>query len=133
MLPNPYRSLRHPLRFQPRSVTDKYPWRQGLPAEWEDAIAAPLVFEIQREYEIIATRVIGRDANNLACYCKYSYALSELYCDDDDVFYEATASAVELSAWRIQDCRWLVRRIFVARDDCKGTELSYYLSEKMPS
>ena len=120
-------------RLRSSAETATHPRHRGLPAHWGDSVVAPLVFEVQREYEIPAARIIGRDEDDLSCYCAYSYSLPELCCDDDDVFYEAAVYAEELCAWRLRDGRWLVRRIVLTRDDEEeSAEASYCLSEAMP-
>jgi hypothetical protein len=130
-MPNRDADLQPP-KWRQRSETDAHPWRQGLPKAWQDQVVAPLVFEIQREYEVAASRVIGRDEDAACCYCAYSYSLTELCCDDGDVLFEAAAYAEELSAWRLHDGRWLIRRTFNTRDDCGHARPFYCLSEKMP-
>jgi hypothetical protein len=98
-----------------------------------DLVVVPRVFEIQREYEVAAARVIGRDDSAAPCFCAYSYRSTKLCCDDNDVFYEATIYCEELSAWRLRDGRWLSWRLVVTGDDDgEKAGVRYALSEKMP-
>jgi hypothetical protein len=115
-----------------RDTPEAHLWCEGLPKEWQEQVIAPLVFEIQREYEVAARRVIGKDEDDAPCYCDYRYALTELCCDDADVFFEAPTYAEELTAWRLRDTRWLIRRRIITRDDCESARAFYCLSENMP-
>jgi hypothetical protein len=115
-----------------RSKINAHRWNQGLPANWEYLVIVPLVFEIQREYEVAATRVIGQDTGGASCYCSYHYIRTELGYNDDDVLYEAVVYAEEQSGWRLSDGRWLVRRSLATRDDCENPRVDFCLSEKMP-
>lgn len=115
-----------------RLETDTHPWRQGLPESWFERVVEPLVFEIQREYEVAAARVIGHDETNTPCYCAYTYALTDLCCEDDDVLYETVIYAEERLAWRLQDGRWLIRHAVSAPEDCGHSRTCLSIADAMP-
>jgi hypothetical protein len=105
-------------------------WRQNLPREWQEMVVAPLQLDSQRDYEMAAERVIGRDEDDEPCYCVYRYIVTETRSDDDEEFYQIAAYAESLSAWRLRDGRWLIHRL-IARDGEPGTGF-YSFSETMP-
>ncbi|WP_374328304.1 hypothetical protein [Azonexus sp.] len=85
-------------------------WLRLLPAEWRDAVDAPLYFRRYREYEILAERTIGYDEDARPCFITHQFALTRLLSDDDEEFYESVSLAEEMTAWRLHDGRWLVLR-----------------------
>lgn len=86
-------------------------WDALLPAEWRDAVEAPLYFRSYSEYEIYAQRSVGYDADDQPCFTTYRFALTRLVMDDDEEFYEEISRSEQLAAWRLRDERWLVFRI----------------------
>ncbi|MGB0126017.1 MAG: hypothetical protein WBP72_00165 [Rhodocyclaceae bacterium] len=92
----------------------------------------PLRFEIQREYEVAAARVIGRDERDMPCYCAYTYTLTQLYCEDDDVLYVTVVYAEERVAWRLRTGQWLIRHAVAAHEDCAHSSTSLFFADSMP-
>lgn len=82
-------------------------WHNELPAEWQAQVVAPVRFEIAQEHDVLADRVDGWDAAQQPCYLAQRYVLTELRTDDDESFYEAPVYIETLTAWRLQDNRWL--------------------------
>lgn len=104
-LPQPDQQRR--LAGDPEATVD---WLRLLPAEWRDAIDAPLYFRHYREYEMLAERTIGYDEDARPCFITHQFTLTRLMSDDDEEFYESVALAEEMTAWRLHDGRWLVLR-----------------------
>jgi hypothetical protein len=107
-------------------------WQQGLPAEWRAEAIAPLRFIIHCEYEMPASRTLGYDKDDLACYHHHAFALGEPRSDDDEEFYEALIHGENVHAWRLRDQRWLVWRVVRKEGDCRGNRGCYSFSERMP-
>lgn len=105
-------------------------WREGLPAEWLHAVVPPLALETYRDYELAAQRTVGRDEDDAPCYCAWCFVMTETRSDDDEDYYQLVAYAEALSAWRLRDGRWLIRRT-VSRDGDGGRPF-YSLADSMP-
>lgn len=118
--------------WQQPAESTHHPWRNGLPGCWLEKVVQPSGFEIQREYEVAAARVLGHDANDIPCFCAYSYALTQLCCEDDDVLYEIVVYAEERVGWRLTDGRWLIRHAVSATEDCDHSRSWLTLSDAMP-
>jgi len=106
-------------------------WNRHLPADWSDAIDAPLYFRHHHEYEIAARRSLGYDADDQPCFITHRYVLTRLATDDDEEFYEETLFSEELHAWRLRDERWLVYRIHQV-GHCNSPRGFYAIHPDMP-
>jgi hypothetical protein len=82
-------------------------WQNELPAQWLAQVVAPVRFEVAQEHEVLADRVEGWDAAQQPCYLAHRYVRTQLRTDDDESFYEAPVYIETLTAWRLQDGRWL--------------------------
>jgi len=107
-------------------------WTQELPATLQGLVVAPTRFDVQSDYEMLAEHTRGCDAANAPCYSAFRFVLTQLRCDDDEVFYEAPVYAESLTAWRLVDARWLVCRTVVGHFDCGQAQTSYSISDAMP-
>lgn len=107
-------------------------WTDELPAALLALVVAPTRFDVQSDYEMLARHTRGSDAANAPCYSAFRYVLTQLRCDDDEVFYEAPVYAESLTAWRLVDTRWLVCRTVVGHFDCAQAQTSYSISDAMP-
>lgn len=107
------------------------PWDVHLPAEWRDAVDAPLHFRSYSEYEMYARRAIGYDADDQPCFTTYSFALTRLVSDDDDEFYEEISCSELLAAWRLRDERWLIFRQ-TSSGQSESARGFYAISPNMP-
>ncbi|WP_153110718.1 hypothetical protein [Propionivibrio limicola] len=107
-------------------------WRHTLPAEWRDAVVAPLEFSVHRDYETAACRVLGFDEDGDACYYRHTYLLKSVCSDDGEEFYEAVVYGEEVKGWRLRDGRWLLWRVFHEDGDCHGNRGFYSFSEDFP-
>lgn len=102
-----------------------WPWREGLPVQWQDAVVVPLGFRRHRDYKAAARRVLGLDENGEPCYCHHQYRVNALRSDDDEDFYEETLYLESGTSWRLRDGRWLnYRRV--------GGRGFFSFSEEMP-
>lgn len=107
------------------------PWDARLPASWSSQVRAPRRFEVFREPELAAERCFGYDAKQVACYYAHSYCIDELRSDDDEEFYLCTLYGETLTAWLLDDGRWLIHRI--VRTDEHGEGRAFYsFSQNMP-
>jgi hypothetical protein len=106
-------------------------WNAHLPAEWHDAVDAPLYFHCYREYEMHARRAVGYDTDDQPCFTTYSFALTRLVSNDDEEFYEEISCSELLAAWRLRDERWLIFRQ-VRSDQCEPTRGFYSIAPSMP-
>lgn len=117
----------------PKPSRDCLPdWLSGLPAAWRDRVVAPGTFRVFREYEVPARRLIGYDEQGQPCYCVYDYRLIDLRSDDDEEFYQALAYGESVTAWRLNDARWLVHRCVEALGEEGGRDSDFSVEEWMP-
>jgi hypothetical protein len=107
-------------------------WRAQLPSEWREQVIPPRTFRVFREYEIAARRVIGYDNDQQPCYCAYDCRLVDLCSDDDEDFYTELAYRESVTAWRIQDGRWLIDRSVEALGDNGNCERCLSIETQMP-
>ena len=117
-----------------RSIRDarSVRWWDDLDVSSKVQVVAPMRFDLFREYEMAAERIVGYDENEEPCYCAFRHVLTELRSDDDEVFYEAPTHAESLTSWRLRDERWLVFRNIVGSCE-RGTAYSFFtFSEAMP-
>ncbi|THF56894.1 hypothetical protein [Pseudothauera rhizosphaerae] len=122
-----------PIACQHRSLwPEEHPWREGLPVAWRDQVVAPLDFEIHRDEELAAQRVFGRDADGTPCYYAHAWTMSEPCSDDDEEFYLVATAGESVTAWRLRDERWLVRRVVMGNERCVAPQPFYVFSESMP-
>lgn len=105
-------------------------WRQELPPFWSELAVEPVSFDVFREYEMPAERTVGRDENDEPCFCASRYLLTQLVCDEEDMFFEMPVYAETLAAWRLRDRRWLVLRKVAAFAEKTRSSLSF--SGSMP-
>lgn len=105
-------------------------WRQGLPASWSDLAVEPVRFDVFREYEVSAERTVGHDEDGAPCFCASRYLLTQLVCDEEDMFFEMPVYAETLAAWRLRDQRWLVLRKVAGYAEKTRSSLSF--SGSMP-
>ncbi len=107
-------------------------WSADLPAHFSALVVAPVALEVHREYEMQAERVQGRDSANAPCFYEHRYVLTQLRCDDDEVFYEVPVYVETLTSWRLIDERWLVCRTTIDRLGRAGAQTEFTLSARMP-
>jgi hypothetical protein len=105
-------------------------WNEGLPAEWQDQVIAPLYFDHYRDYVMAAARILGRDEDDCACYYAHSFVLEEPVRPDSAVC--SLAYAESLRAWRLRDGRWLIHRIVIRQGEQNKGRGFYSLSDAMP-
>jgi hypothetical protein len=129
---NHHRIGHHPGQSNARSATQQEAqWQQYLPAEWRDAIDAPLYFAHYSEYEIAASRTVGYDADDQPCFTAHQVTLTRLTSDDDEEYYETVSYCEEMAAWRLRDERWLVFRM-TGSGQCGSSKGFYAIHPKMP-
>ena len=107
-------------------------WSEGLPAEWREQVIAPLYFDHYKEYLVKAARILGRDEDDLPCYCAFCYVLEE---EPDPAHPErcrALAYAETVRAWRLRDGRWLIHRIIIHHGEQAKARGFFSLSPLMP-
>jgi hypothetical protein len=105
-------------------------WRTDLPKEWRQMVITPLSLETYRDYEMAAERCIGRDEDDIPCYSRSHFIVTETRSDDDEEFYQVAAYAESQTAWRLRDGRWLIHRI-ISRDGEPGRSF-FSFGESMP-
>lgn len=106
-------------------------WNEGLPAEWQDQVIAPLYFDHYRDYVMAAARILGRDEDDKACYCAHSFVLEDPVTPGDPI--SGPTYAESLRAWRLRDGRWLIHRIVIRLGEQDRARGFYSLSESMPA
>jgi hypothetical protein len=107
-------------------------WTRDLPRQWRAMAVAPLDFTLHRDYEADAVRAVGTDEDGLTCFTAHRFVLGEIRCDDDDDFYTVVAYGESLSAWRLRDGRWLIRRVVVREGEIERGRAFYSFGESMP-
>lgn len=113
--------------------TDNPPdWRHGLPADWHEQVIAPLDIVCHTEYEMPASRSLGRDEDGRLCFYEHHFRLEETRSDDDEDYYRALAYAETVRAWRLRDDRWLIYRQQHHGDDRSPRRGFFALSESPP-
>lgn len=114
----------------------EYPWCDGLPPTWREQVVVPLDFDIHRDHELAAQRVFGRDEDGAPCYYAHRWTISEPCSDDDEEFYLRPSAGESVTAWRLRDERWLVRRVVLGNgngnDRCAAAQPFFVFSESMP-
>jgi hypothetical protein len=115
----------------PAAAQPPEPWHARLPADWRGLVRPPLRFEVFREPELKAERCFGYDAQRIACYYAHSYRIEELRTDDDEEFYLCTLYGETLTAWLLDDGRWLIHRLVRTDEHCPG-QAFYSFSQSMP-
>jgi len=86
-------------------------WKKLLESEWLPMVIVPMEFRTHHEDDLSATRTFGYDAEGRQCYYAHRFAISSLYSDDDDLYYESPAYRERVESWRLTDGRWLVYRL----------------------
>lgn len=114
----------------PRRNADALDWRKDLPRQWYDCVVAPMSLKSHRDYEMAAERVVGRDEDDTPCYCRTRFIVTETRSEDDEEFYQVAAYAEALTAWRLNDGRWLIHRL-ITREHERGTGF-YRFGDGMP-
>jgi hypothetical protein len=107
-------------------------WKVLLTSEWLEQVVAPNTFRVFREYEIPARRVLGYDDAGKPCFCAHDYRLLDARSDDDEEFYQALAYGEAVTAWRLQDGRWLVHRSVEQIGDEGTTDSDFTFATRMP-
>lgn len=111
---------------------DDIAWLTHLPHPWREQVVAPLEFEVFREYEMAAERVMGYDEDGQPCYCAHSVLIPELRSDDDEEYYEIVTYAEQVSSWRLRDGRWLTYRLAGGVDCTLPLNGFYSFGTQMP-
>lgn len=107
-------------------------WNEGLPAEWQEQVVAPLYFDHYMDYVVTAARILGRDEDDNACYCAHSYVLEESRGPEMPAGFRTVAYAESLRAWRLRDGRWLIHRVVVRDGELDKAHGFFSLAESMP-
>jgi hypothetical protein len=107
-------------------------WLTDLPPDLQKLVVPPATVDVFQEYEMQAERAQGRDAANAPCYSEFSYVITQLRSDDDEVFYEAPVYAETVTSWRLIDERWLVCRTTLDRLSQGGSQTEFSVCEQMP-
>jgi hypothetical protein len=107
-------------------------WREGLPAEWAHLTVMPVRIDEYRDYEADAARMLGRDEDGEPCFTKHRFVRREPCSDDGEDFYTVISYGELMTAWRLSDGRWLMRRIVVREGEIEDGRSFYALSESMP-
>ena len=107
-------------------------WMEELPSDLVGLVVAPVSFAVEREYEIVADRSLGLDAEGQACFCAFRYVQTALRSDDDEIFYEAPVYAETVTAWRLPDNRWLASHKVIHRFGAGAVIPRLSLSRGMP-
>ncbi len=107
-------------------------WMEELPSDLVGLVVAPVSFAIEQEYEIVADRSLGLDAEGRACFCAFRYVQTALRSDDDEIFYEAPVYAETVTAWRLPDDRWLASHKVIDRFGADAVIPRLALSRGMP-
>ena len=106
-------------------------WQQGLPAEWQPHVVAPLYFDHYMDYELAAARILGRDEDDKACYCAYSFVLESRAGRLPST--AAAHYAESVRAWRLRDGRWLIHRVVIGGNGELDKGRGFFsLGESMP-
>ena len=82
-------------------------WMDELPSDLIDVVVPPVRFDIQQEFNIVADRSLGLDAQGRVCFCAFRYVRTALRSDDGEILYDAPVYAETVTAWRLPDDRWL--------------------------
>jgi len=90
-------------------------WMEELPSDLVGLVVAPVSFAVEQEFEIVADRSLGLDAEGQACFCAFRYVQTALRSDDDEIFFEAPVYAESVTAWRLPDNRWLASHKVIDR------------------
>ena len=107
-------------------------WMEELPSDLVGLVVAPVSFAVEQEYEIVADRSLGLDAEGQACFCAFRYVQTALRSDDDEIFYEAPVYAETVTAWRLPDNRWLASHKVIHRFGAGAVIPRLSLSRGMP-
>lgn len=86
------------------------PWTQGLPPQYHANTIAPQYFERFEDEEAHAQRVRGFDDCGGVCYYAHAYAFTHPVVDEEDCFFDEESYREEVTAWRLNNGSWLVRR-----------------------
>lgn len=107
-------------------------WMEELPSDLVGLVVAPVSFAVEQEYEIVADRSLGLDAEGQACFCAFRYVQTALRSDDDEIFYEAPVYAETVTAWRLPDSRWLASHKVIERFEAGAVIPRLSLRRGMP-
>lgn len=103
-----------------------HPWWRDLPAAWRAVAVEPLDFKVYREPALAAERVFGRDEDGAACFYFHHYLVPPARPGAGTPAYGEA-----LTAWRLEDQRWLIHRVLLQGEQTTGRGF-YTLSETMP-
>jgi hypothetical protein len=104
-------------------------WQEDLPAEWLNAVDAPLYYAQYREYEISAERAVGYDADDKPCFTCHRFLLTQTGTGEST--QPIVTFSERMSAWRLRDDRWLVFRRNSANHGSEPASF-YAFSSTMP-
>lgn len=105
-------------------------WCALLPALWRPMAVTPVVFDLQRDYEVAAERLRGEDEAGKCCFRSYRYLAHDMRSDDDEDYYMAVTYGISLTAWLLRDGRWLSRRL--SSDGSESGRVFFVLGESDP-
>lgn len=115
-----------------RQRREQVDWQQYLPADWRDSVVPPLDFSEYREYEMTASRCLGRDVDGVLCYYMHHYLVDTSCSDDDEDFYQVVAYGETVHAWLLRDERWLIYRLVQTHEDGRPGRGFYSFADKPP-
>jgi len=107
-------------------------WSEDLPADYAAQVVAPVRFDITPEHEVAADRCLGTDALGQLSFCAFRYVETAMRSDDDVSYYAAPVYAETVTAWRLVDGRWLVRRSTIGNFDAGLARTRFVLQPDMP-
>lgn len=107
-------------------------WSDELPPPLKSLVVVPVRFEQHQDYEMRANHIDGCDAANRPCFCEFQFVVTELRCDDDEVFYETPVYTESLTSWRLIDERWLVCQTTIDRLKRDGRDTRFFVTNAKP-
>lgn len=85
-------------------------WTRGLPPQYRANAVLPCHFERFEDSDARAYRMRGFDSGGGVCYYAHAYALTHPVLDEEDCFFDEESCREEITAWRLANGNWLVRR-----------------------
>lgn len=88
-----------------RPPSGRHPWWRDLPPAWRGEVVEPIAFRVYREPDLAAERVFGRDEDGELCFYAHHYLRPV------GTRARPAAQGERVSAWRLNDLRWLIYRV----------------------
>lgn len=89
-------------------------WLAGLADALTPVVVAPVRFERHEDSSVPAVKVVGFDAQGRSCFYRHHFVVNDERFDEDELPLLVETFREQVTAWRLQDARWLCLTVRVS-------------------